>query len=604
MMPRNESNSKSKTAKIMISIAWILAVLVCVKSIFTDFGADNAYQVAMSYRHLAGDRMFLQMWEPHQMSILVNDLLMAIYHLIVPSYSGVVIFLQICGTLMFAGAGYVIYRTVKNVTGRYIAHLMWIFFVIFRAKQTPFPEFANYEILFSALAFCALVKYLRMRRAAEFATGADEVIYEHENGTKQKPTSVLLLVLIAALIFLQTISYPTCLLSAIAVIVLLCVGKTPLKIKLRDCFIFAGSLGVMGSVFADYFVFSIGFDNLLKIFKNIFNSDTHSTMKFGSYWTGFVYAMIGLAVCLIISALIHFVIGRIPIGKTSNSISGPEACKTTGRNRIGKVSFPTTCACVALAMEVVLILLQRKTGIDWNCSFFIIPTVMILMGSFVYMKMGENERMLWMTGVCMSAASFAATLILTDLGIITIIAYLVLGGVVSFIPLKYICKDHKVVAYLIVLLVLFHRGMVVWGYGNTNSRVMLVTESQNIIRSGPAAGIVCDHVTRNQAKMNEIDFRNNINADDKLFIVGGELIDPIDFVLAGCEVANYSTIDTPQYNESLEEYLKINPEKKPTVIAVSCWYGQLMVPEDSCIMQWVEENYTPVADGDYYRFYR
>ncbi len=556
-MPRNELNSKSKTAKIMISIAWILAVLVCVKSIFTDFGADNAYQVAMSYRHLLGDRMFLQMWEPHQMSILINDLLMAIYHLIVPTYTGVVIYLQICGTLMFVGAGYIIYRTVKSVTGKYIAHLMWIFFIIFRAKQTPFPEFANYEILFSVLAFCALVKYLQVRK---------------------KPASVLLLVLIAALIFLQTISYPTCLLSAIAVIVLLCVGKTPLKIKLRDCFIFAGSLGIMGSVFADYFVFSIGFDNILKIFKNIFYSDTHSTMKFGSYCTGFVYALIGLAACLILGAIIHFL--------------------------VGKVSLLTTCTCVALAIEVVLILLQRKTGIDWNCSFFIIPTIMILMGSFVYVQMNENERLIWMTGVCMSAASFVATLILTDLGIITIIAYLVLGGVVSFIPLKYICKDHRVAAYIIVLLILFHRGMVVWGYGNTNSRVMLVTESQNIIRSGPAAGIVCDHVTKNQAKMNEIDFRNNINADDKLFIVGGELIDPIDFVLAGCEVANYSTIDTPRYNESLEEYLKINPEKKPTVIAVSCWYGQLMVPEDSYIMQWVEENYTQVADGDYYRFYR
>ncbi len=553
---------KKITEKTIISIAWILAVLVCVKSIFTDFGADNAYQVAMSYRHLMGDRMFLQMWEPHQMSILINDLLMAVYHLIVPTYTGVVIFLQICGTLMFAGAGYAIYRTVKGVTGEFTAHLMWIFFVIFRAKQTPFPEFANYEILFSALAFCALVKYLRARK---------------------KPVSVLLLVLIAALIFLQTISYPTCLLSVVAVIVLLCVGKTPLKIKLRDCLIFAGFLGVMGSVFADYFVFSIGFDNLIKSFKNIFYSDTHSTMKFGSYWTGFVYALIGLAASLILGAVIHFIVGR---------------------NRLGRVSYPATCACVALAMEVVLILLPRKTGIDWNCSFFIIPTVMILMGSFMYVKMNENERMIWMTGVCMSAASFVATLILTDLGIITIIAYLVLGGVVSFIPLKYICRDHRVVAFLTVLLVLFHRGMVVWGYGNTNSRVMLVTESQNIIRSGPAVGIICDHVTKNQAKMNQIDFKNNINADDKLFIIGGELIDPIDFVLAGCEVANYSTIDTPQYNESLEEYLKINPDKKPTVIAVSCWYGQLMVPEDSYIMQWVEENYTPVADGDYYRFYR
>ncbi len=117
-------------------------------------------------------------------------------------------------------------------------------------------------------------------------------------------------------------------------------------------------------------------------------------------------------------------------------------------------------------------------------------------------------------------------------------------------------------------------------------------------------GIVCDHVTKNQSLMNERDFGELVNEDDKIFIVGGELIDPMDFLLTGCEISNYSTIDTPQYNESLEEYLALNPEKKPTVIAVSCWYGNLMVPEDSYIMGWVEENYVPVADGDYYRFYR
>ena len=582
-------SSKQKIEKIMISIAWIIAVLVCVKSILTDFGADNAYQVAMSYRHLMGDRMFLQMWEPHQMSILITDALMFLYHLAVPSYTGVVLYLQICGTLMFAGAGYLIYRTVKDVTGKFMAHLMWIFFIVFRAKQTPFLEFANLEILFSALAFCMLVKILRRRKesgdSVNSCTAAGNAV------TRRTAGNILSLVLCAIFVFLQTISYPTCLLSAIAVIVLLCVGKTPVKRKIRDALIFAGSLAAMGLVYGGYFIFRVGFGNMLEIFGHIFNSDTHSTMRFGSYWTGFVYALIGIAVSLALGGIIYFII----VGVSS---------RTTQPEYRGRISYFTTCTCVFLAIEIVLILLQRKTGIDWNCSFFIVPTVMILPGSFVYVRMSENERLIWMCGVCMSAASFVATLILTDLGIITIIAYLVLGGVVSFIPLKYICRDHRAAGFLIVLLVLFHRGMVVWGYGNTNERVMLTTEVQNIIRSGPAVGIVCDHMTKNQSLMNERDFDEYTNEDDKIFIVGGELIDPMDFLLAGCEISNYSTIDTPQYNESLEDYLALNPEKKPTVIAVSCWYGNLMVPEDSYIMGWVEENYAPVADGDYYRFYR
>ena len=630
----NFSNAGKKKIqeKHIISIAWILAVLVCVKSIFTDFGADNAYQVAMSYRHLMGDKLFLQMWEPHQMSVFLNDALMFIYRIFVPSYAGVAIYLQICGTLLFGLAALFIYRSVKPVAGSFIAHLMCIFFMIFRVKQTPYPEFANMEILFSALLFCVILKYVK-------AEGRGKI---------------LLLVLMALLTFLQVLSYPTCLLSAVAVIVVLCVGSnyhadktvysenekaagsankkstesnnkkvadsdtikttepdnkivagiesvktarneneiiTSLEKSekknsgLKNILIYIGALAVTGMLYAGYFIVTIGYEKLLQIFKNIFMSDTHSSMRFGAVWTGFGIAAAGLFFSIALGAAIHFGLGKFI-------------------KKIRRVSFPATCAGAFLATEIVLIILQRKTGIDWNCSFYIIPTVMIVLGLISFRKMSTDERMIWLAGVLLSISSFIATMLLTDLGIITIIAYLVLGGMVSFIPLKYLCADHRIMAVLIVTLVLFHRAFVVWGYGNTNSRVLLTYEVQNIIRSGPAAGIVCDHVTKNQAQMDQADFAAHFTADDKVLLVGPELIDPMDFLYTGAEISNYSTIDTPKYNECLEEYFAMNPGKKPTAVAISCWYGQMMVPEDSYIVKWVESNYECVGDGDYYRFYR
>ncbi len=559
----NFSNAGKKRIqeKHIISIAWILAVLVCVKSIFTDFGADNAYQVAMSYRHLMGDKLFLQMWEPHQMSVFLNDALMFIYRIFVPSYAGVAIYLQICGTLLFGLAALFIYRSVKQVAGSFIAHLMCIFFMIFRVKQTPYPEFANMEILFSALLFCVVLKYFK-------AEGRGKI---------------LLLVLMALLTFLQVLSYPTCLLSAVAVIVVLCVGEK--KACLKNILIYIGALAIFGLSYAGYFLITIGYERLFQIFKNIFMSDTHSSMRFGAVWTGFGIAAVGLFFSIALGAAIHFGLGKFI-------------------KKIRRVSFPATCAGACLATEIVLIILQRKTGIDWNCSFYIIPTVMIVLGLISFKKMSTDERMIWLAGVLLSISSFVATMLLTDLGIITIIAYLVLGGMVSFIPLKYLCADHRIMAVLIVTLVLFHRAFVVWGYGNTNSRVLLTYEVQNIIRSGPAAGIVCDHVTKNQAQMDQADFAAHFTADDKVLLVGPELIDPMDFLYTGAEISNYSTIDTPKYNECLEEYFAMNPGKKPTAVAISCWYGQMMVPEDSYIVKWVESNYECVGDGDYYRFYR
>ncbi len=572
----NKLNKYEKTFK---SIAWILAVLVCVKSIFTDFGPDDAYQVAMSYRNLNGDAMFLQMWEPHQMSIFLNNGLMFLYHLIVPSYKGVAIYLQVCGTLAFAGLAAIVYRTVKDVTGSFTAHLISIFLVVFKVKQTPLLHFANMEIGFSILMFCTVIALARLEGKEQ-----DEDLRKREEkrDSARKLAIILLPIATGALLFLQALSYPTCIISAVAIVALY-IGYT--KKKLRNILLFILGAAVCGFSFAGYLLYRIGLSELIEIFKNIFMSDTHSAIKFGEYWPGLLTALAGLAGAAALAAVIKFALGKVI-------------------KVLSKVSYPVTMAACYLAIEIVMILLQRKTGIDYNCSFFIVPGVMMILGLTVIKKMTKEERMIWIAGSALSLASFIATLMLTDLGIITILAYLVLGGAVSFIPAKYICKDYKVFLSLIILLILFHRGMVIWGYGNTNSRMILTYEAQNIIRSGPGMGLVVDHVTKNQAKMDEYDFDRFTNDDDKIFIIGQDIMDPLVFLYPNGEISNYSVIDTPWYNESIEEYFKLNPEKEPTVIAVSCWYGVPMVAQDSYIMDWVNERYEPVGDGDYWRFYR
>ena len=78
----------------------------------------------------------------------------------------------------------------------------------------------------------------------------------------------------------------------------------------------------------------------------------------------------------------------------------------------------------------------------------------------------------------------------------------------------------------------------------------------------------------------------------------------MEFLLTDAGISNYSTIDTPVYNEKLLDYLEYYPEKTPTVVAVSCYYGVMQVPETSWIMEWVNENYEEAGDGRYWRYYR
>ncbi len=563
-------NKLNKYEKIFISIAWILAVLVCVKSIFTDFGGDNAYQVAMSYRHLRGDKMLLEMWEPHQTSIFLNDILMFLYKLVVPSFKGVCVYLQVCGTLAFAGLATFLYKSVREYTGVFVGQLMCVFLIVFKAKQTPLLEFSNLEIGFSILLFCTLIRYFKLLKA-----------------NRSKVKRILLLLASSVFTAMQILSYPSCILTVIAVIFILAIGKNTAATKFKAICVYLGGLVLIGGIYGGYFLVTIGFGKMIEIAKLIISSDTHSTMaRFGAMWYGIIYAVAGVAVGGLLALIIHFCLGALI-------------------KPLKKVSFLTTWAACCTATEVVLVVFQRKTGIDWTCSFYIIPLLLMLLGIVAFKKMSEEERKIWLMGSGLSIVSCVATALLSDLGIITMVAYLVLGGAVSFITLKYICMDHKALAYIVILCILFHRGMVLWGYGNINNNVILTYEARNIIKSGAATGIVCDKDTRARSGAELEDFANFTNENDKVFVVGKWLYDPIIFVNHGAEISNYSTIDTPYYGESIDDYFRMNPDKTPTVIAVECSFGRLGISSDSFIMKWMEEKgYKEAGEGSYWRFYR
>ncbi|MBP5276228.1 MAG: hypothetical protein J6Z07_05455, partial [Lachnospiraceae bacterium] len=90
-----KTTNKNKISQRIIIVLWLFSIGTIIKSIFTEYGYDSSYHLAMSWRHINGDRMFLEMWEPHQTSAFVLDMLMSIYRMIVPSMNGVALYLQI-----------------------------------------------------------------------------------------------------------------------------------------------------------------------------------------------------------------------------------------------------------------------------------------------------------------------------------------------------------------------------------------------------------------------------------------------------------------------------------------------------------------------------
>ena len=138
----------------------IVSVLVNLKSIFADFDGDLEYAVGMSYRMLKGDRMFAQMWEPHQTSAFLITFFMGLYLAVTKTTVGVVLFLQIVGVMLQGILAIVNYKMLKKRIDPTVAMLMSIFLFTARPKGTVMPEFSNMQIGFSVLLLLCLIGYL------------------------------------------------------------------------------------------------------------------------------------------------------------------------------------------------------------------------------------------------------------------------------------------------------------------------------------------------------------------------------------------------------------------------------------------------------------
>lgn len=541
-----------------ISLLWVAVVLASIKSLFTDTGFDNAYTVAMSFRHLKGDGMFEQMWEPHQTSAFFTDLFMWIYHFFVPSYAGVMMYLQIIGTGFFVVIGILLYKLLKDITGSDIAQLAAMFFIIFRAKQTPFPDFANLQIAFSTLLFLGLISFVREQQKKGY------------------------LCLAAVFLCLEILSYPSCLLAYFPAVLILFL-KT--KERWKNIGLFTGICVLFGGFYVGYFVCKTGLQSFLRNLTNIFYSDSHSGEAFVGVW-GYFYGMVTAVSWVILCAAFSWLTLWM-MRKLLNK----------------SVDFFVVYGLILFFSEFLLLFFQKKTGLDWSCTFYIIPALLMVLSLFSYKDLDEQEKTIWLTGNLFAICSFISTWLLTDLGLITMVSYMVLGGVVSLAALRHRKKQIGIFLLAVCALVTMHRGLVVWGYANKAS-IWMVQDVNAIVRSGPSLGVVCDYMTYYQITCDEEDHNQFVAPEDSLLLVGGWLIDPMEFLLTDADISNYSTIDTPVYNEKLLDYFELYPEKKPTVVAVSCSYGTMLVSDVSWIMQWVNENYETVGDGRYWRYYR
>ncbi|MBR6308028.1 MAG: hypothetical protein IKR39_05420 [Lachnospiraceae bacterium] len=160
MDKRNSGTYKKQHIDSLNIFLWVCGILTVIKSVFTEYGYDASYHIALSWRHINGDRLFKEMWEPHQTSAFILDFLMWLYRLFVPSMEGVALFLQICGAVIFVGVALIAYRILSPKVGTRMATIISVIFMAVRPKGMTLLEFSNELMLFSFLLIISLTELI------------------------------------------------------------------------------------------------------------------------------------------------------------------------------------------------------------------------------------------------------------------------------------------------------------------------------------------------------------------------------------------------------------------------------------------------------------
>lgn len=564
-----------KERRIRIFCILLLAGTFCaaIKSIFVSLQVDEEYAISMAYRMLQGDRMLTQIWDPHQTSAFLIEFFMWMYIKIFQTTSGVVIWLRLCGTMIHGMIAFYMFRILKHYLIVEYSFCLAILYFNLSPKGYVTPEFSNMLVWSFTLLLLGLF-YL----------------------DKQK--NCMAAVVCGFWMCIMVLSYPSAILLFPFALWYLWKREDYGR---KSAVIFAGVCLAGG---CSYLAYLFNYMTLGELFDNIhymlIGNSGHTEAGVVGRITAYLKES-GLAV--LISAFYGAVSLFLMITFLKSKKCSKQQMQDKQERRVLAVYL---LLFTALGCQVVhWILMQWEYEYSYIYNFYF-----ILMGIAYYMagKLEEELRRiirLWLGG---SALMFLSVLALTDLTIFTSVRYVLPGVIMGIVALLSYSEIRAPVVYkkcagALLLLWCFTAIFVkCWEYPAYESRMQNITCVRGIVSEGPAKGLLTEYMQSYIQESNYVEMHQYVNPGDKILILD---MGTISYLFQKAEVASYTTICDPRYNDVLLKYWELNPQKYPNVIAVQCWYGDLRWNPESWIMQWIENSFgaTQVIDGKYFRYY-
>ena len=525
----------------------LLSLLATVKICFMNLNIDEEYAITLSCRVLSEDRMFRDIWEPHQTSGFLTAGLCWLYQTFTGTTEYMVLYLRICGALLQAAISVFLYQTLKPSFNRLGALTAAFFFYNTLPKQIQTPEFSNMLVWFSVLA---MLFFLR-------ACGAEHA-----------PPR-----LAAAGVFLcgLVLAYPSCILAVPAYF--LSLKKLRPKTFRKDAGLLFLICALLGTCYIAFFLSHMTLSEFLFGLRQMMTDSYHSDspwQRMVSYGRELLELAPHLCLTILLAGLLFFL------------------CRMLILRRDGRYSGWHLFACCILCVSFVgqiLTWLGDSLNFHYPLLYFYL---LYGIGIAAYRKKTQqgspwNRCLFWFGSVC-GGCVWLAALLVTNTTISVTGSYLTSGlipGILLLMQEPESCSDGQgrrtrmgrlsalLTAMGLLGTTLFAKGFMVCM--NQGLRDNIFVTRQKFL-TGPAKsiyGVYMDGYAYNAyAELLE----GCCGPDDSLLYVGEH---SLYYLLTQCRIAVHSTISTPAFDSRLQEYWSCFPEHYPTLVVIDQSYDNV-----------------------------
>lgn len=566
---------KETWIKILKLALLVVSAIAAVKTIFLSCDIDEAYEVTMAYRLAAGDRLLIDMWEPHQTSALFPAVFTKLFLMFTGSVDYLLIYLRVIGTVMHIAVTAFLYKIFKQECGRNVSFFIAMVFMNFMPKWIQLPEFGILQCWFVVLASLCLMGYYQEKK--EQAEGLKSKRYVFLGGLAMAgavlayPTAVILYPVYCILLFFMTKSK----------------GGTK-KEAVIDVGVFTLACFLSAVLFFLYLFSSMGIQEFLHTLPKLAMDGGHNSFNFYK-WDAFgkelviimgyvvKYTAFTLVGTIALEAFLFFVRKRKPVLEEAAAVF-------------------LICFMLILSSRHVLGVLRGGNN-QFYMQFRLM--LMYLFGIYFFIKTGKESKNLFVLAWIPSFFGYFSVIMISDMNLQVSATFLILGILSTFVMMLRYAEIKfgnewilKSVTYLTAAG--FLCSMLVcklYLVRVTTTKPTNIFFEKQLITRGPAKGVYYQTEEAEIYESNYDAFQEYVKPEDKVFFMSW---DTMTYLFTNAQVASASVLSTPIFHDMYIDYFDFNKDKLPTVVVIdkvfkaneNAYAGANVVME-----RWIEQYY-------------